>query len=601
MLESNSNNKTVEKETTSPKTLPQGNKKTPNNNPNKFKNPIPTNTNVPTKVFALGGLEEVGKNTYVIAQGNEIILIDAGVKFPSATMPGIEAVIPDYTYLKENQEKIKAIFITHGHEDHIGGLPYLLKEITTIPKIYAPRLAAELIRRKLKDRGVKSKTKIEEIDSNTLVKTKNFTVSFFAVNHSIPDAYGVYVKTSNGNIVSTGDYKFDWTPLGHRADLAKMATMAEEGVTLLMADSTNAEVPGYTMTEMLVVKRIGELFLKAKGRILISTFASNVHRIQQIIQLAAQNNRKVIVCGRSLDRIVEVIRKMGHLKVKDDVLIKADDAKKYKNHQLIIICTGSQGEPLAALSRIANGEHRQIKLIPGDTVIFSSSPIPGNRAEVERVINKLTRLNAIIEENSALNWLHTSGHASQEEQKLLLSLLKPDYFMPMHGDYRMLKTHKETAVKVGMHDQNVFICANGDPIVMDKRKCYLSNQRIPAEPVYVDGGKDTSGITTSAIIRDRQILSKEGLIAIVVSIDSQNNKLLAPPTFISRGSFYVRDAAPLVAEAISIVTRAINEALKNDKVTFAILKNTIKSNLAPFIFKKKRRNPLIIPVILNKK
>lgn len=561
----------------------------------------PSNKSEISKVFALGGLEEIGKNTYVVEQGNEIILIDAGVKFPDATMPGIEAVIPDYSYLKENKEKIKGIFITHGHEDHIGGIPYLLKEIDTIPKIYAPRLAAALIRYKLKDKGVKTKTKIEVVDNNSIIKTKNFTVNFFAVNHSIPDAFGVCVKSSNGTIVSTGDYKFDWTPLGHHADLEKMAQMGKDGVTLFLADSTNAEVSGYTMTETIVVKRISELFAKAKGRILISTFASNVHRIQQIVEVASKYKRKVIVIGRSLERIINVIRQMGHLKVKDDCFIKPDEAKKFHNNQIVILCTGSQGEPLAALSRIANREHRQIKIVPGDTVIFSSSAIPGNKLDVERVVNKLTRLNAIVEENSPLNWLHTSGHASQEEQKLMISLIKPKYFMPMHGDYRMLKTHKETAVSVGVKEKNVFICANGDPIIMDKGYCYLSDKRINAEPVYVDGGKDMSEITTTAIIKDRQILSKEGLISIVVSIDSQNNKLLAPPTFISRGSFYVRDSAPLVAESISIVTKAINDALKNEKVTFAILKNAIKSSLAPFIFKKKRRNPLIIPVILNKK
>lgn len=564
------------------------------------KNSVPINKFV-TKVFALGGLEEVGKNTYVIEQDNEIIIIDVGVKFADSSMPGIEAVIPDYSYLKENKHKIKGIFITHGHEDHIGGIPYLLKEINDIPTIYAPNLAAALIRHKIKDKGVKSKVKINIVDGKSKIKTSRFIISFFAVNHSIPDAYGICVESSNGTIVTTGDYKFDWTPLGHKADIDKMAQMGAKGVTLFLADSTNAEVAGYTMTEMIVVKRISEIFAKAKGRILISTFASNVHRLQQIIEVATKHNRKVIVVGRSLERIVNVIRQMGHLKVRDNSFIKADEAKKYDNNKIVIICTGSQGEPMAALSRIANREHRQIKIIAGDTVIFSSSAIPGNRADVERVVNKLTRLSAIVEENSPLNWLHTSGHASQEEQKLMLNLIKPAYFMPMHGDYRMLKAHKETAVSIGMPEENIFICANGDPIIINNGKCSLSDKRIAADPIYVDGGKDMSGITTAAVIRDRQILSKDGLIAIVVSIDSQNNKLLAPPTFISRGSFYVRDAAPLVSEAISLLTKAINEVLKSERPTFATIKNTIKSTLAPYIFKKKRRNPLIIPVILNKK
>lgn len=566
----------------------------------------PTKNNVVTKkfvtkVFALGGLEEVGKNTYVVEQDNEIIIIDAGVKFADASMPGIEAVIPDYSYLKENKQKIKGIFITHGHEDHIGGIPYLLKEINDIPAIYAPNLAAVLIRHKIKDKGVKSKIKINVVDGTSKIKTGRFIISFFAVNHSIPDAYGICIENSNGTIVTTGDYKFDWTPLGHKSDIDKMAQMGQKGVTLFLADSTNAEVPGYTMTEMIVVKRISEIFAKAKGRILISTFASNVHRLQQIIEVATKHNRKVIVVGRSLERIVNVIRQMGHLKVRDNSFIKVEEAKKYDNDKIVIICTGSQGEPMAALSRIANREHRQIKIIAGDTVIFSSSAIPGNRADVERVVNKLTRLNAIVEENSPLNWLHTSGHASQEEQKLMLNLIKPSYFMPMHGDYRMLKVHKETAILIGMPEEKIFICANGDPIIIDNGKCSLSDKRIAADPIYVDGGKDMSGVTTAAVIRDRQILSKDGLIAIVVSIDSQNNKLLAAPTFISRGSFYVRDAAPLVSEAISLLTKAINEVLKSERPTFATIKNTIKSTLAPYIFKKKRRNPLIIPVILNKK
>ncbi|WJG69857.1 ribonuclease J [Spiroplasma ixodetis] len=564
------------------------------------KNTVPVKKFV-TKIFALGGLEEVGKNTYVIEQDNEIIIIDAGVKFADASMPGIEAVIPDYSYLKENKHKIKGIFITHGHEDHIGGIPYLLKEISDIPAIYAHNLAAALIRHKIKDKGIKSKIKINIVDGNSKIKTNRFIISFFAVNHSIPDAYGICVENSNGTVVTTGDYKFDWTPLGHKADIDKMAQMGQKGVTLFLADSTNSEVPGYTMTEMLVVKRISEIFAKAKGRILISTFASNVHRLQQIIEVATKHNRKVVVVGRSLERIVNVIRQMRHLKVRDSLFIKAEEAKKYDNNQIVIICTGSQGEPMAALSRIANREHRQIKIIPGDTVIFSSSAIPGNHADVERVVNKLTRLSAIVEENSPLNWLHTSGHASQEEQKLMLNLIKPSYFMPMHGDYRMLKVHKETAVSIGIPEENIFICANGDPIIMDNGKCSLSDKRIAADPIYVDGGKDMSGVTTAAVIRDRQILSKDGLIAIVVSIDSQNNKLLAPPTFISRGSFYVRDAAPLVSEAISLLTKAINEVLKSEKPTFATIKNAIKSTLAPYIFKKKRRNPLIIPVILNKK
>ncbi|WP_425380376.1 ribonuclease J [Spiroplasma endosymbiont of Stenodema calcarata] len=552
---------------------------------------------IPTKVFALGGLEEIGKNTYCIEHNEELIILDAGVKFPSSTMLGVDAVIPNYNYLKENQRKIKALFITHGHEDHIGGIPYLLREVT-IPIIYAPRLAAALIRDRLKEAKLEQTTIVKEVDNKSVIKTKNFKINFFAVNHSIPDAFGISVVTPNGKVVSTGDYKFDWTPLGHRSDIERMANMGQEGIMLLMADSTNAEVEGYTQTETKIIKNIGELFVKAKGRILISTFASNVHRIQHIVEIANKYGRKILVFGRSLDRIIKIIRQMGHLKISDKAFIKANDAKNYKNHEILIICTGSQGEAMAALSRIANNQHQHISIIPGDTVIFSSSPIPGNQADVERVINKLVRAGAIVQENSPLNQIHTSGHASQEEQKLLFTLLKPKYFMPMHGDYRMLRQHGETASSVNVPKENVFICANGDQIELLNGSGTIG-KRIEAEAVYVDG-KDLSGQTT-AVVRDREILSKDGLIAVVISIDSQNNRLLTPPRIISRGSFYVKESGNIINESIRLATEAVNEVLKTQKPTFGALKNAIKQSLSPFIYRYKRRNPLIIPVILNKK
>lgn len=552
---------------------------------------------ISTKVFALGGLEEIGKNTYCIEHDEELIIIDAGVKFPSSIMLGVDAVIPNYNYLKENQQKIKTLFITHGHEDHIGGIPYLLREVN-IPIIYAPRLAAALIRDRLKESKLLQTTIVKEIDNMSVIKTKNFKINFFAVNHSIPDAFGISVITPNGKIVSTGDYKFDWTPLGHRVDIERMANMGQEGVMLLMADSTNAEVEGYTQTEKKIIKNISELFVKATGRILISTFASNVHRIQHIVEIANKYGKKILVFGRSLDRIIKIIRQMGHLKISDKAFIKANDAKNYKYNEILIICTGSQGEPLAALSRIANNQHQHISIIPGDTVIFSSSPIPGNQVDVERVINKLVRAGAVIQENSSLNQIHTSGHASQEEQKLLFTLLKPKYFMPIHGDYRMLRKHGETAVSVNVLKDNIFICANGDQIELLNGIAKIG-KRIEAEAIYVDG-KDLSGQTT-AVVRDREILSKDGLIAVVISIDSQNNKLLTQPRIISRGSFYVKESGNIINESIFLTTEAINEVLKTQKPTFGAIKNAIKQSLSPLIYRYKRRNPLIIPVILNKK
>ncbi|AVN59179.1 ribonuclease J [Mesoplasma florum] len=554
-------------------------------------------TESPTKVFALGGLEEIGKNTYCIEHENEIIMIDAGVKFPDDSMLGINAVIPDYSYLKENESKIKALFITHGHEDHIGGIHYLVKQVN-IPVIYAPELAAALIRDRLKEHKLTDKTIVKEYVADDIWATKNLRVSYAALNHSIPDAFGILVETPNGNIFSTGDYKFDWSPLGHFAELSKLASMGDKGIELLMSDSTNAEVEGYTPGEKGIIENIDKLFLKAKGRIFITTFASNVHRIQQIVELANKYDKKVVILGRSIERIIKIIRQMGHLKINDKMFIKANDIDKHPANKIMIISTGSQGEPMAALSRIATNRHQSISIIPGDTVIFSSSPIPGNRADVEILINRLTRIGANVIESSPSNRIHTSGHASQEEQKLLFTLLRPNYFMPMHGEFRMLKKHIETAESVNLPKGHGFVMANGDQLELLQGNAQIG-KRVDADAIYVDGKDMTAH--ASNIIRERDILSKDGLISVVVSIDSQTNKLLCAPRIISRGSFYVKDSGNVISEAITIVTEAINEVLNSNKPTFGAIKKAIKQSLSPYIFKTKRRNPLIIPVILNKK
>ncbi|QIN47345.1 ribonuclease J [Mycoplasma capricolum] len=554
-------------------------------------------TNIPTKIFALGGLEEVGKNTYCIEYDNKLIMIDAGVKFPESTMLGVSAVIPDYSYLVENQKKIKALFITHGHEDHIGGIQYLVQQVK-IPVIYAPKLAAMLIRDRLKEYKIEDKTIVKEYDADDVWKTKNFKVSYAALNHSIPDAFGILVQTPNGNIFSTGDYKFDWSPLGHFAELTKLASMGENGVELLMADSTNSEVEGYTQGEKSIISNIDKLFLQAKGRIFLTTFASNVHRIQHIIETAHKYNRKIVILGRSFERIIKIIRQIGHLKISEKEFIKSTDIDKYKPEELMILTTGGQGEPMAALSRIANNKHLSINIIPGDTVVFSSSPIPGNRADVEKLVNKLTRVGAKVIENTSDNKIHTSGHASQEEQKLLFSLIRPKYFMPMHGEYRMLKKHVETGESVNLEKGNGFIMANGDVLELLQGKAKIG-KRVEADAVYVDG-KDMTG-KASNVIWEREILSKDGLIAVVISLDSQTNRLIAQPRIISRGSFYVKDAGSIISDSIQIITNAVNEVLMSSKPTFAAIKKAIKSSLSPYIFRVKRRSPLIIPVILNKK
>ncbi|AOG60734.1 ribonuclease J [Spiroplasma helicoides] len=551
----------------------------------------------PTKVYALGGLEEVGKNTYCIEYDDEIIMLDAGVKFPDATQLGVSAVIPDFSYLVENNSKVKGLFITHGHEDHIGGIPYLLQQVD-IPVIYAPELAAALIRDRLKEYKLQNKTVVREYVENDVYQTKHFKIQFAAVNHSIPDAFGIHVSTPNGAIFSTGDYKFDWTPLGHSANIQRLAQWGNDGIELLMSDSTNAEVEGYTLGERKVIQNIDTHFLKAKGRIIIASFASNVHRIQHIIELANKYGRRILVIGRSLERIIKIIRQMGHLNINDKMFIKANEVDNFPKNQIMILCTGSQGEPMAALSRIARLEHPTIKLIPGDTVIMSSSPIPGNRADVENVVNKLTKIGAIVIENNTEQKIHTSGHASQEEQKLLFTLLKPKCFMPMHGEYRMLKTHGETAVKVNVKPHNVFVVANGDQILLHNGTAELG-KRIPAEAIFIDG-KDMTG-KASNIIRERNILSRDGLMAVIISIDSQENKLSAAPRIVSRGSFYVRESGNIIAESINIVTNAVLGVLNSPKPTFGAIKSAVKETLSPFIFRYKRRNPLIIPVILNKK
>ncbi|WP_198511468.1 ribonuclease J [Williamsoniiplasma somnilux] len=553
-------------------------------------------TQISTKVFALGGLEEIGKNTYCIEYGDEIIIIDAGVKFPDADMLGVNAVIPDYSYLLENQHKIKAMFITHGHEDHIGGIHYLLKQVK-IPVIFAPPLAAALIKDRLKENKLTGATIVNDYLADDVWKSANLRVSFAALNHSIPDAFGILIETPNGNIFSTGDYKFDWSPLGHYSELSKLAAMGDNGIELLMADSTNAEVEGYTPGERGIIENIDKLFIKAKGRIFITTFASNVHRIQYIIETAQKYNRKIVILGRSIERIIKIIRQMGHLKISEKEFVKPNDINKYKANQIMVISTGSQGEPMAALSRIANNKHQQISIISGDTIIFSSSPIPGNRADVERLINRLTRVGAKVIESSISNKIHTSGHASQEEQKLLFTLLRPNYFMPMHGEFRMLKKHVETAESVNLEKGHGFVMANGDTLELLNGHAQIG-KRIDADAVYVDG-KDMTG-QASNVIRERDILSRDGLIAVVVSIDSQTNKLLSQPRIISRGSFYVKDSGNIIGESINIVTTAVLEVLNSSKPTFGAIKGAIKSSLSPYIFRTKRRNPLIIPVILNK-
>ena len=446
-----------------------GNKNTKNKNFNRhrsthknYKN-TKHNKTIDTKVYALGGLNEIGKNMYCVEHDNEIIIIDAGVKFAEEGLPGIDYVIPDYSYLKRNENKIRGLLITHGHEDHIGGIPFLL-QVVKIPFIYASPLACAMITRKLEEKRLTNATHLIRIDDEYQIKTKYFNIGFFKTNHSIPESLGIIINSPNGRIVSTGDFKFDLTPVGDPADFQKMSFLGETGVTLLLSDSTNAEVPTFSKSEKQVAYAVQEEFRKTEGRLIVATFASNVHRVQQIVEAAVKFNRKILVFGRSMENNIQVSRQMGYIKAPDSFFISNNEAKKLPDNEILILCTGSQGEALAALSRIANGTHKFVKIKPGDTVVFSSSPIPGNASSINVVVNRLFRAGAKVLVNTAFNNLHTSGHASQEEQKLMLLLTKPKYFFPVHGEYRMLKIHAELSQEVGVPKENTFVLSNGDTI-----------------------------------------------------------------------------------------------------------------------------------------
>ena len=548
-----------------------------------------------TLVYALGGLGEVGKNMYCFQQDDEILIVDAGVKFPDDDLLGVEYVIPDFTHLIKNQDKIKGLIITHGHEDHIGGIPFLLMACK-ISKIYAPRFAKSLIEKKLSERRKNFNVKIEEIDENSVVQTNHFRVGFFNTIHSIPDSLGVLINTPNGRIVETGDFKFDLTPIGNNADYQKMAYIGAAGVTLLMSDSTNSEVEGFSISEKKVAHTVYDIIKKTPGRLIVSTFASNVNRLAQIIKSASICNRKVLVLGRSMENVVEIGKQLKTIDVPNDTFITQDMVNTFPPEKLCIVCTGSQGETLAALSRIANGVHKYIKIIPGDTVVLSSNPIPGNALNVSGIINQLVRNGAKVLENKTFQSLHTTGHASSEEQKLMIQLIKPTYFMPVHGEYKMLKLHVSTAVETGIPEENCFICANGDALVLRNGEVFRSNTRIQTDAIYVDG-RDVSGLSTS-VLKDRQILADNGMVAVVVCIDSRTNKILCKPGIVSRGFVYIKENQPMIKEAETLVYDALKETMKQ-KVTFNDLKNCIKNTLEPYLYSKTNRNPIVIPVILN--
>ena len=547
-------------------------------------------------VFAVGGLEEIGKNMYGVQFQDEIILLDCGVLFPEDDLLGIDYVINDFQYIIENQHKVKALIISHGHEDHIGGIPFLLQQLN-VP-IFADPLAAALIRNKLSERGLLRDAQITEYKEDTVISYRKLSVSFYRTTHSIPEAYGIVVNTPVGNIVFTGDYKFDFTPVGEPANLHKMARIGEEGVLLLMGDSTNAEIPNFTMSERIVGQSIHNIIQGVQGRVIFATFASNVSRLQQVVEAAIETDRKIAVFGRSMENAFKNGRELGYIDdMGTDVIIDGRDIDRYPAEKLIILCTGSQGEPMAALSRIANGTHRQIHIQPNDTVIFSSSPIPGNTVSVNRVINALIEAGAEVI-HGKLNNIHTSGHGSQQEELLMMRLMKPKYFMPVHGEYRMLSIQSKLAQLTGIPAENCFVMRNGDMLALTANSARLAGH-FQAQAVYVDG----SGIgdVGNIVLRDRKNLSEHGLVIITATIDYAGKQLIAGPDIMSRGFIYMRESTDLINDMQQTLKSAINRGLNENgnKVTEKQIRDIIFDTIKPFLYDRTERSPMILPVLLD--
>lgn len=547
-----------------------------------------------TKVIVLGGLGEVGKNMYCVMHNDTIIVIDTGVSFPESELMGVDYVLPDFTFLKQNEDKIKALLITHGHEDHIGGIPFLLQSLN-IPAIYAPNHAKELIAVKLQDRNIRYDN-LFVYTEDTKLKFKDIEVEFFRVTHSIPDSHGISIKTPDGRIVTTGDYKFDLTPIGPMANLYKMACLGEDGVDLLIGDSTNALNEGFSTSESVVDETLGEMFDKCKtNRIIIATFASNIYRIKHIFETCYKHNRKICIFGRSMENNINISLNAGYINHKE-LLVTAEEANNMKPGEVTILCTGSQGEPLAALSRISNGTHKQIKLRPDDVVIFSSSAIPGNALSITKTINKLCLKGVKVYTNSSLADLHTSGHANEEEIKLAIRLLKPKYLMPFHGDYRMLKHQADIGINCGIPKENTFILKNGDSLVL-KNHIISKGESMPGADVYVDGNR--IGEIGSAVIKDRKIMANDGILVVIVNVNMKKRELLIRPNITTRGFVLVNENEELIHKIENKAESIIKSELTNPKTTFQSLKSDITEELYPFINNLTGRKPIILPIILD--
>ena len=545
-----------------------------------------------TKFIILGGLGEIGKNMYAVEHDDEIIIIDAGISFADMTTFGVDYLVPDYTYLKKNEEKIKALFITHGHEDHIGGIPFLLSSVN-IPYIYAPNQASELIRLKLLDKNIRYDNLIT-YKTDDVIKFKYFEVDFFNTTHSIPDSHGIRVKTPNGVIVTTGDFKFDLTPIGPVADLHKIARIGEEGVDLLVSDSTNALNEGVSNSESKVDEVINDIFAKHKiERIIIATFASNIYRLKHIVETCYKYKRKICIFGRSMENNIDISINGGYIKHKE-LFVTPEEANALKPNEVCILCTGSQGEPLAALSRIADGEHKSIKLRPNDVVIFSSSPIPGNAMSIGKTINKLYLKGVKVYTNSDTSDIHTSGHANIEELKLMIRLIKPKYMLPFQGEYSMLKNHADISVMCGVDKNNTFILDNGDTLLLDNHTI-TKGEKIEQNDIFVDG--NNANEIAAGVIRDRKIMASDGILVILANIDIRKRKLLIKPTITSRGFIQINKNEELLKKIEVKCSLIIIDKLKEENVTFIDLRNTLSLQISSYVNELTGRRPIILPII----
>ena len=546
------------------------------------------------KIIALGGLDEIGKNITIFEYEDEIVLVDCGLEFPDDDMLGVDIVIPDVTYLVRNKNKIKGLFITHGHEDHIGAIPYVLKQVNM--PIYATRLTAKLIEHKLEEHRLLRTTKLNIVEQGQIINAGKMSVEFIRSSHSIPDACMLAIHTPAGVVVHTGDFKVDYTPIdGQIIDFARLAELGSKGVLALLADSTNSERKGFTLSEKSIGPVFDSLFEGCKKRIVVATFASNVHRVQQIVNSAVKFGRKIAVSGRSMINMINSARELNYIDAPDNLFIDIDNIKNYTDEQLVIMTTGSQGETMSALTRMANGEHRKVNLTGNDLVIISATPIPGNEKSVSKVINQLMKIGCEVVYSSLAD-VHVSGHACQEEQKLILSLVKPKYFLPVHGEFRQLMAHRDTAIEMGIDKNNIFITSNGRVLEVNENEAKFTTS-VPSGKVMVDGlGVGDVG---SVVLRDRQHLSQDGLIVIVMSMDGQTGEIVSGPDVISRGFVYVRESENLMDDVKSFIKEEIDSMVEKHIRDWSTIKSTLKDDVRDFIFNMTKRNPMILPIIME--